>query len=58
MSTAQDAPARGSGRLSDIKKMFGGGQSTLRQFGIVGSLIVIILLFQVLTNGLTLSPGT
>ncbi|UNX54444.1 sugar ABC transporter permease [Georgenia sp. TF02-10] len=57
MSTAQDAPARGSGRLSDIKKMFGGGQSTLRQFGIVGSLIVIILLFQVLTNGLTLSPG-
>jgi putative multiple sugar transport system permease protein len=49
-------------RFSDLRTMFGGGQSTLRQFGILGSLIVIILLFQVLTlvfrgAGLTLSSG-
>nr|WP_309065806.1 multiple monosaccharide ABC transporter permease [Microbacterium sp.] len=42
--------------------MFGGGQSTLRQFGILGSLIVILLVFQILTfvikgQGLTLSSG-
>ncbi|MDQ4213918.1 sugar ABC transporter permease [Microbacterium sp. ASV81] len=37
--------------------MMGGGQSTLRQFGILGSLVVIILIFQVWTGGLTLSPG-
>ncbi|QTX06277.1 multiple monosaccharide ABC transporter permease [Agromyces archimandritae] len=36
--------------------MFGGGQSTLRQFGILGSLIVIIVIFQIWTDGLTLSP--
>ncbi|MDR6865713.1 putative multiple sugar transport system permease protein [Microbacterium resistens] len=42
-------------RFGDIKKMFGGGQSTGRQFGILGSLIVIIVLFQFLTGGLTLS---
>ncbi|MBW8762905.1 MAG: sugar ABC transporter permease [Microbacterium sp.] len=45
----------------DITKMFGGGQSKLRQFGILGSLIVILALFQLLTfvvkgTGLTLSP--
>ncbi|HZU93001.1 MAG TPA: multiple monosaccharide ABC transporter permease [Microbacterium sp.] len=45
----------------DITKMFGGGQSKLRQFGILGSLIVILALFQILTfivkgTGLTLSP--
>ncbi|WP_336659027.1 multiple monosaccharide ABC transporter permease [Leucobacter sp. USHLN153] len=44
-------------RFSDIRKMFGGGQSTLRQFGILGSLIAIILIFQIFSNGLTLSPG-
>lgn len=55
-------PTSKSGGLGDLKKMFGGGgQSTLRQFGILGSLIVIILLFQLLTlvikgQGLTLSP--
>ncbi|UWF78716.1 sugar ABC transporter permease [Microbacterium sp. EF45047] len=42
--------------------MFGGGQSKLRQFGILGSLIVILLVFQILTfvikgQGLTLSSG-
>ncbi len=55
--------ARSDGfRLGDIRKMFGGGQSTLRQFGILGSLLVIILLFQILTTinnpaGSTLTPG-
>ena len=44
-------------RFRDISKMMGGGQSTLRQFGILGSLVVIILIFQVWTGGLTLSPG-
>ncbi|RFA12080.1 sugar ABC transporter permease [Subtercola boreus] len=44
-------------KITDIKKVFGSGQSNLRQFGILFSLIAIIALFQVLTNGLTLSPG-
>lgn len=49
-------------RFSDIRTMFGGSQSVSRQFGILGALIVIILLFQVLTlifrgTGLTLSSG-
>ncbi|QEO13949.1 sugar ABC transporter permease [Agromyces intestinalis] len=59
--TSPSAPTeKKSGGLSDIRKMFGGGQSSARQFGILGSLIVIIVLFQVLTyiykgQGLTLS---
>jgi len=57
MSTVTDAPAKKTGGFADIRKVFGGGQSTLRQFGILGSLVVIIVLFQILTNGLTLSPG-
>ncbi|MEJ6488318.1 sugar ABC transporter permease [Leucobacter sp. USCH14] len=44
-------------RFSDIRGMFGGGQSTARQFGILGSLIAIILIFQIFSDGLTLSPG-
>ena len=49
--------------FGDIKKLFGGGgQSALRQFGILGSLIVILAVFQIWTlvakgQGLTLSPG-
>ncbi|WP_084766972.1 multiple monosaccharide ABC transporter permease [Leucobacter komagatae] len=48
--------------FSDLKKMFGGGNSVGRQLGILGSLIVIIVIFQVLTfmirgTGLTLSSG-
>jgi putative multiple sugar transport system permease protein len=38
-------------RFRDLGKMMGGGQSTGRQFGILGSLIVIILIFQVWTGG-------
>ncbi|MBO3662155.1 multiple monosaccharide ABC transporter permease [Microbacterium stercoris] len=43
--------------FSDLRTMFGTGTSASRQFGILGALIVIILLFQVLTGGLTLSSG-
>ncbi|TFC75874.1 sugar ABC transporter permease [Cryobacterium cheniae] len=46
-----------TGALGDLKKMFGSGSSNLRQFGILFSLIAIILLFQYLTDGLTLSSG-
>jgi putative multiple sugar transport system permease protein len=44
------------GGLADIRKAFGGGQSTARQFGILAALILIIVFFQVTTGGLTLSP--
>ncbi|MCI4656365.1 sugar ABC transporter permease [Cryobacterium algoricola] len=47
--TTTTSEARGA------RKLFGGGN--LRQFGILFSLIAIILLFQYLTNGLTLSSG-
>jgi putative multiple sugar transport system permease protein len=43
--------------LKDITKVFGGGQSNIRQFGILFSLIAIVALFQILTDGLTLSSG-
>lgn len=44
-------------RFAELKKVLGGGQSNARQFGILFSLIAIVLFFQVLTGGLTLSPG-
>ena len=37
MSTTSDTEKRGF-HFGDIRKMFGGGQSTLRQFSILGSL--------------------
>lgn len=43
-------------KFSDIKKMFGGGTSNARQFGMIFTLVGIILLFQILTHGLTLDP--
>ncbi|MHB1170922.1 MAG: multiple monosaccharide ABC transporter permease [Lacisediminihabitans sp.] len=43
--------------FKDIKKIFGGGTSNARQFGILFSLIAIIVLFQILTGGLTLQSG-
>jgi putative multiple sugar transport system permease protein len=47
----------GGFNIRDLGKMFGGnGQSTGRQFGILGALVVIILLFQILTGGKTLDP--
>ena len=53
---SEDTSTR-TGALGDLKKMFGSGSSNLRQFGILFSLIAIILLFQYLTDGLTLSSG-
>jgi putative multiple sugar transport system permease protein len=42
--------------IRDLKNLFGGGGS-LKQFGILGALIVIVLVFQVWTGGKTLQPG-
>ncbi|PXA72367.1 multiple monosaccharide ABC transporter permease [Cryobacterium arcticum] len=42
--------------MRDLKKLFGGGGS-LKQFGILGALVVIIIIFQVWTGGKTLQPG-
>ncbi|MFJ2370572.1 multiple monosaccharide ABC transporter permease [Microbacterium sp. NPDC087665] len=62
--TTESTPAKSGFHFKDITKMFGGGgTSTLRQFGILGSLIVIIVLFEILTllrngpNGATLTSG-
>jgi putative multiple sugar transport system permease protein len=52
--TTQIPEKKKSGGLRDLGKMFGGGQSTGRQFGILFALIVIILLFEALTGGKTL----
>jgi putative multiple sugar transport system permease protein len=52
-----DVIGRVKSGFKDLKKIFGGGQSDVRQFGILFSLIAIIVLFQVLTHGLTLSSG-
>ena len=43
--------------MKDLRKMFGGGTSAGRQFGMIFTLIGILLFFQVWTKGLTLSPG-
>jgi putative multiple sugar transport system permease protein len=54
--TTQIPEKKTSGGLRDLGKMFGGGQSTGRQFGILGALVVIVLLFEILTGGKTLEP--
>jgi len=54
MTTDTNRTAKRGG-LSDLRKMFGGGTSSARQFGILASLIVIIVFFQIATHGLTLS---
>ncbi|MET0992164.1 MAG: sugar ABC transporter permease, partial [Lacisediminihabitans sp.] len=57
MSANRDeAPTKSGFRFKDLGKMFGGGQSSGRQVGILGALVVIIILFQILTGGLTLDP--
>ncbi|GAA4586291.1 sugar ABC transporter permease [Planotetraspora phitsanulokensis] len=38
------------------KSLFGGTTSNARQFGMIFTLVAIVLLFQILTDGLTLSP--
>ena len=52
--TTQIPEKKKSGGLRDLGKMFGGGQSTGRQFGILGALVVIVILFEILTGGNTL----
>ena len=54
--SASDAPAKSGFKFSDAKKVFGDGGS-LKQFGILAALIVIILFFQIWTGGTTLKPG-
>jgi len=54
--TTQIPEKKKSGGIRDLGKMFGGGQSTGRQFGILGALVVIIILFEILTGGKTLEP--
>jgi putative multiple sugar transport system permease protein len=56
ITTETSAVQRGF-HIRDIRKMFGGAQSTGRQFGILGALIAIIVLFQILTGGRTLEPA-
>jgi putative multiple sugar transport system permease protein len=55
--TATAAEQKKGGGLRDLRKMFGGSQSSGRQFGILGALLAIIVLFQILTGGKTLQPG-
>ena len=52
-NTAPVDTKKSAGRRS----IFGSGKNNLRQFGILFSLIAIIVLFQFLTDGLTLSSG-
>jgi putative multiple sugar transport system permease protein len=55
MSATPETPKK-SGGLRDLGKMFGGRQGTGRQVGILGALVVIIVVFQIWTGGLTLDP--
>jgi putative multiple sugar transport system permease protein len=57
MTAPTGRPTPAKAKFKDLKKIFGGGQSDVRQFGILFSLIAIVVLFQYLTNGLTLSSG-
>ncbi len=51
------APKKPGFHFRDLTKMFGGAQSTGRQFGILFALIVIIAFFQIVTGGKTLDPS-
>src|SRR5687767_1870958 len=45
-------------RIKDLQKnLFGGTTSNARQFGMIFTLVAIVLLFQFLTEGLTLTSG-
>ncbi|MCU1542837.1 MAG: sugar transporter permease [Microbacteriaceae bacterium] len=48
--------SKGGFNVRDLRNLFGGGGS-LKQFGILGALVVIILFFQIWTGGKTLQPG-
>jgi putative multiple sugar transport system permease protein len=47
---------KGGFNVRDLRNLFGGGGS-LKQFGILGALVVIIVIFQIWTGGKTLQPG-
>jgi putative multiple sugar transport system permease protein len=47
---------RGGFDIRDLRSLFGNGGS-LKQFGILGALVVIIIFFQIWTGGKTLQPG-
>lgn len=62
--TTDITPTQRGFHFKDITKMFGGGgTSSLRQFGILGSLVVILVVFEIFTllrngpNGATLTSG-
>jgi ABC-type xylose transport system, permease component len=45
-------------RITDLQKnLFGGTTSNARQFGMISTLVAIVLLFQIWTHGLTLTSG-
>ncbi|MEE4543008.1 multiple monosaccharide ABC transporter permease [Streptomyces sp. V4-01] len=45
-------------RFTDLRKsLFGGTTSNARQFGMITTLVAIVVLFQIWTDGLTLSSG-
>ncbi|MET9880123.1 multiple monosaccharide ABC transporter permease [Actinacidiphila glaucinigra] len=45
-------------RISDLQKnLFGGTTSNARQFGMIATLVAIVVLFQIWTGGLTLTSG-
>jgi putative multiple sugar transport system permease protein len=56
MSAPVETKKDGGFRFRDLGKMFGGSTGTGRQVGILGALVVIIILFEILTGGLTLDP--
>lgn len=55
MTQITEAPKK-SGGIRDLGKMFGGG-SGAKQLGILGALVLIVIIFQVRTDGLLLTPG-
>ena len=54
MSSTTNAPSKGS-FFSGLSKVAGG--ASMKQFGILGALILIILVFEIWTGGKTLAPG-
>ncbi|MFD9002357.1 multiple monosaccharide ABC transporter permease [Streptomyces sp. NPDC059582] len=45
-------------RISELQKnLFGGTTSNARQFGMIATLVAIVMLFQIWTGGLTLTSG-
>jgi putative multiple sugar transport system permease protein len=47
---------KGGFNVRELRNLFGGGGS-LKQFGILGALVIIIVIFQIWTGGKTLQPG-